>query len=86
MPTPRREGNEIPPGQAPAFKIVDNNITTDQWRQMLEGKGLIYAFVIAKYYGAENTENVRVTESCRFITQNPTVLTSCDGHNRVYTE
>jgi hypothetical protein len=87
MLPPRREGNEVPPGQAPAFKVIDDsNITTDQWRQTLDGKGMIYAFVIAKYYGTENADKVRITELCRYITKNPTLLTSCDGHNRTYTE
>jgi hypothetical protein len=63
-----------------------NNITIDQWRQMLEGKGVIYAFVIVKYYGTENIDKVRVSESCRYIIKTPVVLNSCDGHNRIYTE
>jgi hypothetical protein len=86
MLPPRREGNEVPPGQAPSFSIYDPNITIDEWKNMTQGNGMIYIFAIAKYYGTENAEKIRVTEFCRFITRTPLVLHSCDSHNRIYTQ
>jgi hypothetical protein len=52
----------------------------------MEGNGVIYLFIITKYYGIENMTQIRTTEFCRYITKTPIILHSCDGHNRTYTE
>jgi hypothetical protein len=86
MPAPLREGNEVIPGQEPSFSVTDESVNLEEWNKTMDGTGVIYLFVVMKYFGTENMAQIRTTELCRYIIKTPLIMQSCDGHNRTYTE